>query len=77
MIWERGAGWTLASGSSSCAVAATVLKRGLTESDLTISMPGGKLHIEIDDNWEIRMTGEVREITSGTLSAELIQDLDL
>ncbi|WP_167615958.1 diaminopimelate epimerase [Maribellus sediminis] len=77
MIWERGAGWTLASGSSSCAVAATVLKRGLTEKDLTISMPGGKLHIEIDDNWEIRMTGEVREISSGTLSAELIQDLDL
>ncbi|WP_340111401.1 diaminopimelate epimerase [Maribellus mangrovi] len=77
MIWERGAGWTLASGSSSCAVAATVLKRGLSERDLTIKMPGGTLHIEIDEDWEIRMTGEVREIASGTLSAELIQDLDL
>ncbi|WP_319591390.1 diaminopimelate epimerase [uncultured Draconibacterium sp.] len=77
MIWERGAGWTLASGSSSCAVACTVVKRGLTERNLTIKMPGGILAIEIDEDWEIRMTGEVREIGSGTLSAELIEDLEL
>ena len=77
MIWERGAGWTLASGSSSCAVACTVVKRGLTERNLTIKMPGGNLSIEIDEDWEIRMTGEVREIGSGTLSAELIEDLEL
>ncbi|MFV0266122.1 MAG: diaminopimelate epimerase [Draconibacterium sp.] len=76
MIWERGAGWTLASGSSSCAVAATVIKRGLTERKLTIKMPGGSLHIEIDEDWEIRMTGEVSEIASGTLSAELMEDFD-
>ncbi len=74
MIWERGAGWTLASGSSSCAVAATVVKRGLTDRDLTIKMPGGELQIQIDEDWEIRMTGEVREICSGTLSGELIDD---
>jgi len=77
MIWERGAGWTLASGSSSCAVAATAVKHGLTDRDLTIKMPGGNLHIEIDEDWEIRMTGEVREIGSGTLSPELIEDLEL
>ena len=77
MIWERGAGWTLASGSSSCAVACTVVKRGLTDRNLTIKMPGGNLAIEIDEDWEIRMTGEVREIGSGTLSAELINDLEL
>jgi len=75
LIWERGAGWTLASGSSSCAVACTVVKRGLTERNLTIKMPGGSLKIEIDEDWEIRMTGEVREICSGTLSNELVQDL--
>ncbi|WP_346858822.1 diaminopimelate epimerase [uncultured Draconibacterium sp.] len=75
LIWERGAGWTLASGSSSCAVACTVVRRGLTERKLTIKMPGGDLKIEIDEDWEIRMTGEVREICSGTLSHELIQDL--
>lgn len=75
IIWERGAGWTLASGSSSCAVACTVVKRGLTERNLTIKMPGGNLAIEIDEDWEIRMTGEVREICSGALGAELIEDL--
>jgi len=77
IIWERGAGWTLASGSSSCAVACTVVKRGLTERNLSIKMPGGNLAIEIDEDWEIRMTGEVREIASGTLGAELLQDLEL
>ena len=75
LIWERGAGWTLASGSSSCAVASVVIKRGLTDRKLTIKMPGGELKIEIDEYWNIQMTGEVREIASGTLSKELIFDL--
>ena len=72
IIWERGAGWTLASGSSSCAVAAVVIKKGLTERNLTIKMPGGNLKIEIDLDWNIEMTGEVKEIASGVLSDELI-----
>lgn len=75
IIWERGAGWTLASGSSSCAVASVVVKMGLTESNLTIKMPGGNLAIEIDDDWNLKMTGEVREIASGVLSDELIEDI--
>jgi diaminopimelate epimerase len=75
IIWERGAGWTLASGSSSCAVASVVVKKGLTEKKLTVKMPGGNLKIEIDDSWNLKMTGEVREIASGVLSDELIQDL--
>ncbi len=75
MIWERGAGWTLASGSSSCAVAAVVLKKGLANRKLNIKMPGGQLKIEIDENWQIKMTGEVREIASGALSNELIETL--
>lgn len=77
IIWERGAGWTLASGSSSCAVASVVVKMGLTEHDLSIKMPGGNLAIEIDENWNLKMTGEVREIASGILSDELIQDLKI
>ena len=75
IIWERGAGWTLASGSSSCAVASVMVKKGLTERELTIKMPGGNLKIEIAKDWEIQMTGEVREIASGILSGELIQDI--
>ncbi len=71
MIWERGAGFTLASGSSSCAVASVMIKKGLTERVVTIKMPGGDLQIDVDSEWNIRMTGEVREIASGTLSDEL------
>ncbi len=70
-IWERGAGYTLASGSSSSAVACAMYKKGLTDGDVTIKMPGGSLHIEIDPSWNIKMTGEVREIASGSLSPEL------
>lgn len=75
LIWERGAGYTLASGSSSCAVAAVMVKKGLTDRKLSLKMPGGTLHIEVDEAWNIRMEGEVREIASGYLSDELIADL--
>jgi len=76
LIWERGAGWTLASGSSSCAVASVMVKKGLTERKLDVKMPGGTLQIEIDEAWNIKMTGEVREIASGTLSSELLEELE-
>ena len=75
LIWERGAGYTLASGSSSCAVAAVMVKKGLTDRKLTVKMPGGALQIEIDESWNIRMEGEVKEIASGYLSDELIADV--
>ena len=75
LIWERGAGYTLASGSSSCAVAAVMVKKGLTDRKLSLKMPGGTLQIEIDEDWNIHMVGEVREIASGYLSDELIADV--
>ena len=76
LIWERGAGYTLASGSSSCAAASALVKRGLIDGDMTMNMQGGILKIQIDDDWNIRMTGEVREICEGVLSNEILQDLD-
>jgi len=75
LIWERGAGYTLASGSSSCAVAAIMVKKGLTDRKLKLKMPGGTLQIEIDEAWNIRMEGEVKEVASGYLSDELIVDV--
>jgi diaminopimelate epimerase len=77
LIWERGAGYTLASGSSSCAVASVLVKRGLTDRHLIVKMKGGLLTIEIDNDWNISMTGEAREIASGILSGELINDLEI
>ncbi|MCB2359746.1 diaminopimelate epimerase [Clostridium estertheticum] len=76
LIWERGAGFTLASGTSSCAVASVLRKKNLVDNKVKIKMIGGELLIEIDDNWNIKMTGEVRQIAYGTLSDELIEDLN-
>ncbi len=39
-------------------------------------MQGGTLKIQIDKNWNIRMTGEVREIARGVLSHELLEDIN-
>lgn len=75
LIWERGAGFTLASGSSSCAASSILVKKGLIKGDLTMHMQGGTLKIDIDKEWNIRMTGEVREIARGLLATELIEDL--
>jgi diaminopimelate epimerase len=71
LIWERGAGFTQASGSSSSAIAAVLVKKGLVDGAITVRMPGGSLQIEVDDSWNVRLTGEVREIASGILSREL------
>jgi len=76
LIWERGAGYTLASGSSSCAASCILVKRGLIKGDLTMHMQGGTLKIQIDESWNIRMTGEVREIARGVLGSELLEDLN-
>ncbi len=76
LIWERGAGYTLASGSSSCAASSILVKRGLVKGDITMHMQGGTLKIQIDSDWNIRMTGEVREIATGVLSNELLKDLN-
>ncbi len=75
LIWERGAGYTLASGSSSCAVVAACQRKGLTGRDVTVSMPGGQLAVTIAHDGEIRMRGPVEEICTGDLSADLLRRL--
>jgi len=70
-IWERGAGYTLASGSSSSASAAVARKLGLVDQDVTVHMPGGTLKIEIADDFAIRMTGPVTKVAEGTISEEM------
>ena len=72
-IWERGVGNTLASGSSSCAVASAMRKNNLVDKDVTIRMPGGELQISIDEEWNIKMTGPVEEICSGVFSNEILK----
>jgi len=73
-IWERGAGYTLASGSSSSAAAAVARRLGLVDGSVTVHMPGGNLLIEIGDDFSIRMTGPVTRVGEGVLDGQLFED---
>ena len=70
-IWERGAGYTLASGSSSSAAAGVAHKLGLVDRSITVHMPGGKLAIEISKDFDVLMTGPVTKVGEGTMSEEI------
>ena len=70
-IWERGAGYTLASGSSSSAAAAVAHKLGLIDRDITVHMPGGSIGIEIGDGFSIMMTGTVNKVAEGAMHPDL------
>ena len=72
-IWERGAGYTLASGSSSSAAAAVARKLGLCTSKVAVHMPGGIIDIEISDDFSITMSGPVTKIAEGTLSPDMFE----
>jgi diaminopimelate epimerase len=75
LIWERGAGETMASGTSACAVAAASVREGITDRQLTISAPGGDLRITVGEDWSIRMTGPASEVYAGVLSPDLVAAL--
>lgn len=64
-VWERGVGITLASGSSSCAVAVAAARRGLTGRSVTIDLDGGSLDIEWKEDG-VWMTGATMHVFSGT-----------
>jgi diaminopimelate epimerase len=75
LIWERGAGETQASGSSSCAAASAAVRLGLVKSPVTVKMPGGTLNIQIDADFSLTMKGPVAEVARGTLSPSFIRSL--
>ena len=70
-IWERGAGYTLASGSSSSAAAAVAYKLRLCDREISVHMPGGIIAIEVGDDFSIRMTGGVTKVCDGVLVKEM------
>jgi diaminopimelate epimerase len=71
-IWERGAGYTLASGSSSSAAAAVAHRIGLCDRDITVHMPGGKIAIHIGDDFAVRMTGPATHVASMQFDEEAL-----
>ncbi|HXC78591.1 MAG TPA: diaminopimelate epimerase [Candidatus Acidoferrum sp.] len=61
-IWERGAGYTLASGTSASAVAAACMRAGLVDDRVTIQMPGGDLEIRRADSGNLIQSGPARRV---------------
>lgn len=74
-IYERGAGYTLASGTSGCAAAGAAYRMGLTDPKMYVHMPGGILEVEILEDGNVLMTGEVGYVGKFTLSHEITEQL--
>jgi diaminopimelate epimerase len=72
-IWERGAGYTLASGSSSCAAGAAAVRLGLCDREITVAMPGGELAVIVSEDYSIRMVGPAAKIAEGSIARDLLQ----
>ncbi len=68
-IWERGAGYTLASGSSSCGAAAAAVRTGRCEPGrIRVRMPGGELIVHVRADWSLRLEGPVVEVFTGRIA---------
>ncbi|HWP35342.1 MAG TPA: diaminopimelate epimerase [Thermodesulfobacteriota bacterium] len=75
LVWERGVGRTLASGSSACAVAAAAVRLGRCGRRVTVVLPGGPLEVEVGDDFSLRLAGPVEGICEGRLSPDLLARL--
>lgn len=73
-IWERGAGYTLASGSSSTAAAAVAYRLGLCDPAITVHMPGGSLTISLSPTFAAVMTGPVTRVCEGIMDREMFEE---
>lgn len=74
LIWERGAGYTLASGSSSCGAAAAAVRNGQCDHGrVSVQMPGGVLTVDVRPDWSLRLEGPVEEVYRGTLTDEFVE----
>lgn len=72
-IWERGAGYTLASGSSSCAAAAVAHRMGACDGRITVNMPGGVIQVAIAEDYSMTMSGPATRVGTYQMSEEVIK----
>jgi diaminopimelate epimerase len=70
-VWERGAGITLASGSSSCAVAVAASRRGLVGRRVTLVLDGGEIAVDWREDG-VWMTGPTAHVFDGVLQADFL-----
>ncbi len=70
-IWERGAGYTLASGSSSTAAGAVAYKLGLCDPEIIVHMPGGDITVQFNNGFFATITGPVTKVCEGIMAEEM------
>jgi diaminopimelate epimerase len=69
-VWERGAGETLSSGTSACAVAGAAVVNGWCDSPVTVHLPAGDLVVELDHRMHARLRGPAEPICRGETADE-------
>jgi diaminopimelate epimerase len=74
-IWERGAGYTLASGTSASASAGAAIRTGRCISPVEVRMAGGSATVAVDDDWNIVLTGTVTAVFYGQLAPDMITEI--
>lgn len=76
-IWERGSGYTLSSGTSSCAASAVAVRLGRCASPVTVEMPGGELTVRLDADFNAELEGPVVAVAAGRFSDGFLAQLGL
>lgn len=72
-VWERGAGITMASGSSACATAVNAHRRGLTGAKVNVVLDGGTLVVEHTEDNRVTQSGPFATAFEGLLTDALLQ----
>jgi diaminopimelate epimerase len=74
-IFERGVGETLSSGTGASGAAIAAVLRGV-DSPVTVRLDGGELEVAVGEDLHVDLTGWARPVYRGTLSDELMKELD-
>jgi diaminopimelate epimerase len=75
LVWERGAGITLACGSGACATAVAAAERGLTGRKVDVVVDGGLLQIDWREDG-VWMSGPVARVFDGVLRPDFLAGLE-
>jgi diaminopimelate epimerase len=74
-IFERGVGETLSSGTGASGSAVAAVLKGV-QAPVTVTLDGGELEVDVDDQLNFTLTGWAEPVFEGELSSELIAELE-
>jgi len=64
-FWERGVGYTRASGTGAASAAVAAIVRGVADRSLRVVCDGGTLEVEWPEGGDVRQVGEVEIVFEG------------